>query len=215
MVIGRVVKGGAAERSGELHPGDEVLEVNGLRLKGKSVHDICDRLCQMTGTLTFVIIPRASLTPGAGQPPQPASAPAAASAAAPVNDSAAAEQVVNKSRNLSQIVIYFCLFLQYHYRAHFTYNPGDDLYIPCHELGISFQRGDILHVINKDDPNWWQAYRDGEWTQTLAGESSCQLTLFALLNLLLTGALLSTFLFHCPVCSRILKKRHKGMALFL
>ena len=63
-MIGRVVKGGAAERSGQLHPGDEVLEVNGLRLKGKSVHDICDRLCQMTGTLTFVIIPKsASGTP--------------------------------------------------------------------------------------------------------------------------------------------------------
>ena len=53
-----MVKGGAAERSGQLHPGDEVLEVNGLKLKGKSVHDICDTLCQMTGTLTFVIIPK-------------------------------------------------------------------------------------------------------------------------------------------------------------
>merc|ERR1719334_1861770 len=57
----------------------------------------------------------------------------------------------------------------YHYRAHFSYTPDDDLYIPCHELGISFQRGDILHVISKEDPHWWQAYRDGEWTQTLAG----------------------------------------------
>ena len=57
VVIGRVVKGGAAERSAQLFPGDEVLEVNGLKLKGKSVHDICDTLCQMTGTLTFVIIP--------------------------------------------------------------------------------------------------------------------------------------------------------------
>ena len=60
--------------------------------------------------------------------------------------------------------------MQYHYRAHFSYHPDDDLYIPCHELGISFQRGDILHVINRDDPHWWQAYRDGEWTQTLAGK---------------------------------------------
>ena len=51
VVIGRVVKGGAAERSGQLHPGDEVLEVNGLKLKGKSVHDICDTLCQMTGKI--------------------------------------------------------------------------------------------------------------------------------------------------------------------
>merc|ERR1719391_1406478 len=62
VVIGRVVKGGAAERSGNLHPGDEVLEVNGLRLKGKSVHDICSTLCQMSGTLTFVIIPAQSPT---------------------------------------------------------------------------------------------------------------------------------------------------------
>lgn len=31
--------------------------MNGLKVKGKSVHDICDTLCQMTGTLTFVIVP--------------------------------------------------------------------------------------------------------------------------------------------------------------
>ena len=61
-------------------------------------------------------------------------------------------------------------FSQLHFRSHFNYNPDDDLYIPCHELGISFQRGDILHVINREDQNWWQAYRDGEWTQTLAGK---------------------------------------------
>ena len=53
VVIGRVVKGGAAERSGQLRPGDEVLEVNGLKLKGKSVHDICDTLCQV---ITAVIL---------------------------------------------------------------------------------------------------------------------------------------------------------------
>ena len=66
----------------------------------------------------------------------------------------------------------FFLSLQYHYRAHFSYHPDDDLYIPCHELGISFQRGDILHVINREDQHWWQAYRDGEWTQTLAGNKN-------------------------------------------
>ena len=67
---------------------------------------------------------------------------------------------------------------QYHYRAHFSYHPDDDLYIPCHELGISFQRGDILHVINREDQHWWQAYRDGEWTQTLAGKQTKSKTLF-------------------------------------
>ena len=39
---------------------DEVLEVNSLKLCGKSVHDICSTLCEMSGTLTFVIIPAGS-----------------------------------------------------------------------------------------------------------------------------------------------------------
>ena len=39
---------------------DEVLEVNSLKLCGKSVHDICSTLCQMSGTLTFVVIPASS-----------------------------------------------------------------------------------------------------------------------------------------------------------
>lgn len=35
--------------------------------------------------------------------------------------------------------------------------------------GISFQKGDVLHVISREDPNWWQAFREGEEDQTLAG----------------------------------------------
>lgn len=27
----------------------------------------------------------------------------------------------------------------------------------------------MLHVISQEDPNWWQAYREGEEDQTLAG----------------------------------------------
>lgn len=155
-MIGRVVKGGAAERSGELHPGDEVIEVNGLKLKGKSVHDICDTLCQMTGTLTFVI------NPGKESNLHINNNDSVASVAAPVNHSNVED--VNQPRlvgDQGEVL---------HFRAHFNYNPDDDLYIPCHELGISFQRGDILHVINVEDQHWWQAYRDGEWTQTLAGK---------------------------------------------
>uniref|UniRef100_A0A4W3GU90 Uncharacterized protein n=1 Tax=Callorhinchus milii TaxID=7868 RepID=A0A4W3GU90_CALMI len=31
----------------------------------------------------------------------------------------------------------------------------DDL-IPCKEAGLKFKTGDILRIISKDDPNWWQ-----------------------------------------------------------
>lgn len=55
-------------------------------------------------------------------------------------------------------------------KAHFDYDPSDDPYVPCRELGLCFQKGDILHIISQDDPNWWQAYRDGdEDNQPLAG----------------------------------------------
>ncbi len=56
-----------------------------------------------------------------------------------------------------------------HLKAHIDYDPEDDPYIPCRELGISFQKGDIVHVINQRDPHWWQARRDGEESETLAG----------------------------------------------
>lgn len=59
---------------------------------------------------------------------------------------------------------------QIHVKAHFDYDPSDDPYVPCRELGLSFQKGDILHVISQEDPNWWQAYREGdEDNQPLAG----------------------------------------------
>ena len=43
-----------------------------------------------------------------------------------------------------------------HVRAHFDYHPYEDDLIPCRELGLAFRRGDILHVVNQEDPNWWQ-----------------------------------------------------------
>nr|XP_039260629.1 MAGUK p55 subfamily member 5-like isoform X1 [Styela clava] len=49
-----------------------------------------------------------------------------------------------------------------HVRALFDYDAYDDMYLPCRELGLSFQKGDILHVMSHDDQDWWQAYREGD-----------------------------------------------------
>lgn len=132
VVIGRIVRGGAAERSGLLHERDEILEVNGIEMSGKNVNDVCSLLGAMTGTLTFLIVPAGSSPPLGG---------------------------ISVGREPPVL----------HVRAHFDYDPEDDRYIPCRELGISFQKGDVLHVISRDDPNWWQSYREGEEDQTLAG----------------------------------------------
>lgn len=42
-------------------------------------------------------------------------------------------------------------------KTHFAYNPMNDRLIPSKEAGLAFQDGDILHVLNHEDPNWWQA----------------------------------------------------------
>ncbi|OWA52889.1 Peripheral plasma membrane protein CASK [Hypsibius exemplaris] len=44
-----------------------------------------------------------------------------------------------------------------HVRAQFAYKPKEDQMIPCIDAGLAFAVGDILHVISKDDSNYWQA----------------------------------------------------------
>ncbi|XP_042602460.1 MAGUK p55 subfamily member 5b isoform X2 [Cyprinus carpio] len=102
VIISRVVSGGTVEKSNLLSEGDEILEINGVPVRGKSVNDVHNILM--------------------------------------------------------------------HVKANFSYDPSEDPYVPCRELGLSFQKGDVLHVTSQDDPNWWQAYRDGhEEQKPLAG----------------------------------------------
>ncbi|XP_036395247.1 MAGUK p55 subfamily member 6a isoform X1 [Megalops cyprinoides] len=46
---------------------------------------------------------------------------------------------------------------QVYLKPHFNYNPATDNLIPCKEAGLPFSKGDILRIVNKEDPNWWQA----------------------------------------------------------
>ncbi|NXH49046.1 MPP2 protein, partial [Dicaeum eximium] len=42
-------------------------------------------------------------------------------------------------------------------KCHFDYDPATDSLIPCKEAGLKFMAGDLLQIVNQDDPNWWQA----------------------------------------------------------
>ncbi|OXB71104.1 UNVERIFIED_CONTAM: hypothetical protein H355_015877 [Colinus virginianus] len=42
-------------------------------------------------------------------------------------------------------------------KCHFDYDPASDSLIPCKEAGLRFAAGDVLQIVNQDDPNWWQA----------------------------------------------------------
>lgn len=57
IIVGRIIKGGAAEKSGLLHEGDEIVAVNGIEMRGKTVGQVSDELARMTGQLSFLIIP--------------------------------------------------------------------------------------------------------------------------------------------------------------
>ncbi|XP_067941290.1 protein PALS1-like [Watersipora subatra] len=128
VIIGRIVRGGVADKSGQLCEGDELLEVNGIPMRGKTINEVSDLLAGMTGELEFVLVPSGSQ---------------------------------RYSRDMQE--------RKTSVRALFDYDPEEDQFIPCQELGVSFTTGDILHVINQEDPNWWQAYREGEEDQALAG----------------------------------------------
>lgn len=47
--------------------------------------------------------------------------------------------------------------LSCHMKALFNYDPNIDTLLPCKELGLPFVQGDILEILNQEDPNWWQA----------------------------------------------------------
>ncbi|XP_063987286.1 MAGUK p55 subfamily member 7 isoform X3 [Diachasmimorpha longicaudata] len=57
IVIARVMHGGAADRSGLIHVGDEVVEVNGISVEGKTPNCVLKILQSSEGAITFKIIP--------------------------------------------------------------------------------------------------------------------------------------------------------------
>ena len=106
--------GGAADRSGLISVGDEVIEVNGVHVEGKTPNDVLRILQMAENTITFKLIPNMD------------------------------KPLLRESR--------------VRLRALFDYDPVDDKYIPCKEAGLSFSKGDILHIVSQDDPYWYITY---------------------------------------------------------
>ncbi|XP_050795050.1 MAGUK p55 subfamily member 7 isoform X4 [Gopherus flavomarginatus] len=57
IVVARIMRGGAADRSGLIHIGDELREVNGIPVDDKKPEEIIQILVQSQGAITFKIIP--------------------------------------------------------------------------------------------------------------------------------------------------------------
>ncbi|XP_062415227.1 MAGUK p55 subfamily member 7 isoform X2 [Pungitius pungitius] len=57
IVVARIMRGGAADRSGLIHVGDELKEVNGITVDDKKPEEIIHILAQSQGAITFKVIP--------------------------------------------------------------------------------------------------------------------------------------------------------------
>uniref|UniRef100_A0A0N5BRW5 MAGUK p55 subfamily member 5 n=1 Tax=Strongyloides papillosus TaxID=174720 RepID=A0A0N5BRW5_STREA len=143
VIVSRIIQGGICEKTKCLVEGDEIIEVNGNDIRGLSVNEVSDLLRRIHGDIIFIIVPsplRQSLS----------------------NNENNLKNNRSSQKNHAPVI--------HHIRALFDYDPEDDYFVPCKELALKFQRGDILHVISTSDENWWQAYREGDdATQQLAG----------------------------------------------
>ncbi|XP_047205538.1 MAGUK p55 subfamily member 7 isoform X2 [Girardinichthys multiradiatus] len=57
IIVARIMKGGAADRSGLIQAGDELKEVNGIPVDDKKPEEIIRILAQSQGAITFKVVP--------------------------------------------------------------------------------------------------------------------------------------------------------------
>ncbi|XP_051786414.1 MAGUK p55 subfamily member 4-like isoform X3 [Erpetoichthys calabaricus] len=57
IVVARIIHGGLADRSGLLHAGDTLVEVNGIGVDGLDPEEVIQILAQSQGTIVFKLIP--------------------------------------------------------------------------------------------------------------------------------------------------------------
>ncbi|KAL0966854.1 hypothetical protein UPYG_G00300990 [Umbra pygmaea] len=60
IVVARIMKGGAADKSGLIHRGDLLKEVNGVPMENKKPEEILPILAQSQGEVTFTVVPVAA-----------------------------------------------------------------------------------------------------------------------------------------------------------
>ncbi|XP_073778699.1 MAGUK p55 subfamily member 7 [Danio rerio] len=57
IIVARVMRGGAADRSGLIHEGDMLKEVNGVPVEDKNLQEIIPILAKSEGAVTFKVVP--------------------------------------------------------------------------------------------------------------------------------------------------------------
>ncbi|XP_058445521.1 disks large 1 tumor suppressor protein isoform X2 [Malaya genurostris] len=136
IFVSYVLAGGAADIGGELKRGDQLLSVNGVSLSGASHEDAAQALKNAGGTVTLVAQYRPEDYNRFEQRIQELK-----------------QQVVAGTGTLLRTSQKRTLYV----RTLFDYDPNRDDGLPGR--GLPFRHGDILHVTNASDDEWWQARR--------------------------------------------------------
>ncbi|XP_055971932.1 disks large homolog 2 isoform X13 [Sorex fumeus] len=140
IFVSFILAGGPADLSGELQRGDQILSVNGIDLRGASHEQAAAALKGAGHTVTII----------AQYQPEDY-----ARFEAKIHD--LREQMMNHSMSSGSGSLRTNQKRSLYVRAMFDYDKSKDSGLPSQ--GLSFKYGDILHVINASDDEWWQARR--------------------------------------------------------
>ncbi|XP_072555595.1 disks large homolog 1-like isoform X6 [Paramormyrops kingsleyae] len=146
IFISFILAGGPADLSGELRKGDRIVSVNGVDLRGATHEQAAAALKNAGQTVTIVTQYR----------PEEYSR-----FEAKIHD--LREQMMNSSISSGSGSLRTSLKRSVYVRALFDYDRTKDSGLPSQ--GLNFRFGDILHVVNASDDEWWQARQvtpDGE-----------------------------------------------------
>ncbi|XP_035242211.1 disks large homolog 2-like isoform X7 [Anguilla anguilla] len=152
IFVSFILAGGPADLSGELRRGDQILSVNGIDLRGATHEQAASALKGAGQTVTIIAQYRPEELALCCHRRDAPSAPEYSRFEAKIHD--LREQMMNHSlsscgslRTNQKRSLYV--------RALFEYERAKDSGLPSQ--GLSFRYGDILHVINASDDEWWQA----------------------------------------------------------
>uniref|UniRef100_A0A3P9KIV0 Discs, large homolog 2 (Drosophila) n=1 Tax=Oryzias latipes TaxID=8090 RepID=A0A3P9KIV0_ORYLA len=147
IFVSFILAGGPADLSGELRRGDQILSVNGIDLR-EATHEQAAAALKGAGQVVTIF---------ARYRPEEYSR-----FEAKIHD--LREQMMNHSMSSGSGSLRTNQKKSLYVRALFDYEKSKDSGLPSQ--GLSFRYGDILHVINAADDEWWQARR-----VTLHGDS--------------------------------------------
>ncbi|KAL4630790.1 hypothetical protein GN956_G16008 [Arapaima gigas] len=146
IFISFILAGGPADLSGELRKGDRIISVNGVDLRSATHEQAAAALKNAGQTVTIVAQYR----------PEEYSR-----FEAKIHD--LREQMMNSSISSGSGSLRTSQKRTLYVRALFDYDKSKDSGLPSQ--GLNFKFGDILHVVNASDDEWWQARHltpDGE-----------------------------------------------------